>query len=389
MMSGGLDSTAITALIRREQLAAGDRHFEGLEAFHHTFSACWPGSENDEEREIDVMCRELGLVSHKLYPTPETVAAVLPSVVYHLDEPFVDPISAVQYLLMREARGYGVKVVLNGHGSDELLAGYHNHFVPVFLADLLLSGRLRSFLREQRSFRGTGWPWAGVLWSLLMRLLPRQLQLNPATPHRALERFRGGAGVFASPDGRGAPEQASTNQPMPQLSHLNARLWFEFMTRNLPRWLRMEDRMSMASSVESRLPFMDYRLVEFAFSLPDDLKLQDGYNKYILRQSMGNLLPAQMLETRTKLPFKAPFAAWLRGSWRPMLQDLLLGSCEVRTYLDYPRFRTKLESYLSGNDRALPTYLIWRVLNTELWLRTIRDRMGSVARESELHSATG
>jgi asparagine synthase (glutamine-hydrolysing) len=275
-------------------------------------------------------------------------------------------------------------VVLNGHGSDELLAGYHNHFVPVFLADLLLSGRLVSFLREQRSFRGTGWPWAGVFWSLLLRLLPQQLRLNPALPHRALERVRGSTGVFAGRDGRGAPRQATSIQPTPQLSHLNTRLWFEFMIRNLPRWLRMEDRMSMASSVESRLPFMDYRLVEFAFHLPDDLKLQKGYNKYVLRQSMRNLLPSQMVETRTKLPFKAPFAAWLRGSWRPMIQDLLGGTCEVREYLEYSKFRDKLDSYLEGNDRALPTYLIWRVLNTELWLRMVRDRWGTA--QSQRHS---
>jgi asparagine synthase (glutamine-hydrolysing) len=140
----------------------------------------------------------------------------------------------------------------------------------------------------------------------------------------------------------------------------------------------MEDRMSMASSVESRLPFMDYRLVEFAFSLPDDLKLRDGYNKYILRQSMGKLLPAHMTETRTKQPFKAPFAEWLRGAWRPMIQDMLLRTCEVRDYLDYPRFRAKLESYLAGNSRSLPTYLIWRVLHTELWLRMVRERWGTM-----------
>jgi asparagine synthase (glutamine-hydrolysing) len=380
MMSGGLDSTAITALIRAEQLTALGQ-FQGLEAFHHTFSACWPGSTSDEEAEIDLMCRELGLVSHKLYPTPETVADVLPEVVYHLDEPFVDPVSAVQYLLMREARGHGVKVVLNGHGSDELLAGYHNHFVPVLLADLLLSGRLGSFIREQRSFRGTGWPWVGVLWSLLVRLLPQRIRINPATPHRALELLRGSAGIFASVDGGGSPEASGPTRPVPRLSHLNARLWFEFTTRNLPRWLRMEDRMSMASSVESRLPFMDYRLVEFAFSLPDDVKLRHGYNKYILRRSMRNLLPSHLTETRIKHPFKAPFEDWLRGAWRPMIQDLLVRNCEVGRYLEYPKFGKKLASYLDGNDRALPTYLLWRVLNTELWLRMVRDRWGTAPRD--------
>jgi asparagine synthase (glutamine-hydrolysing) len=377
MMSGGLDSTAITALIRAEQLNKSDNPFEGLRAFHHTFSVCWPGSANDEEAEIDLMCRELGLVSHRIYPSAEMVAGTLPAVVYHLDEPFDDPIAAVQYLLMREARGYGVKVVLNGHGSDELLAGYYKHFVPVFLADLMLSGRLLSFFREQRAFRGTGWPWAGVLWYLLLRLLPRQFRLDPAIPHRVFEQLRGSSGVFAPYDDEAVGETTSSSEPVPSLSHLNARLWFEFRTRNLPRWLRMEDRMSMASSVESRLPFMDYRLVEFAFTLPDSLKLHNGFNKYVLRQSMRELLPARVVATRAKQPFKAPYTEWLRGAWRPMIQDLLVNTCEVGRFLDYPRFREKLASYLDGNERALPTYLLWRVLNTELWLRMVRDQWGT------------
>ncbi|MBA2459901.1 MAG: asparagine synthase (glutamine-hydrolyzing) [Gemmatimonadales bacterium] len=303
MMSGGLDSTAIAALIREHQRDRGEaaRTFDGLISFQHTFSACWPGSASDEEAEIDVMGAKLGLVCHKIYPRPETIADVLPSLAYHLDEPFFDPVAAVQYLLMREARAQGAKVVLNGHGSDESLAGYR------------LMGRL------------------------------------------------GGAGMLAGQPRGSAWDPADSCVEPPGLTALGAALWFQFAIRNVPRWLRMEDRVSMAASVESRLPFLDYRLVEFAFALPDDLKLRDGYSKYILRQAMRDLLPARLLGTRTKRPFLAPFAQWLRGPWRPMIKDLLSHPGQVAPYLNYPRFRANLD--------AIEPNLLWRVLSVELWMR--------------------
>lgn len=163
--------------------------------------------------------------------------------------------------------------------------------------------------------------------------------------------------------GRGRPATLSNPFSFP------GALWFEFMTRNLPRWLRMEDRMSMAWSVESRLPFMDYRIVELAFRLPNHLKLRDGYNKYILRQATRGLLPERLVETRSKRPFHAPYSAWLRGPWRSMVADLLLGSSQVGAYLNRQAFGTKLQAFLNGNDSALPHYLVWRALSTELWLR--------------------
>jgi asparagine synthase (glutamine-hydrolysing) len=373
MMSGGLDSTAITALIREQQLLAakGTDTFEGLRSFHQTFSACWPGSGQDEESEIDLMTSRLGLASHKVFPAPETIAAVLPTVMYHLEEPFPDPIAAVQYLLMKEARDNGVKVVLNGHGSDESLAGYVDHFVPPFLAGLLLSGRIPDFVREGRAFKSPEWDWQQVTEHVLINLLPSSFRSRAIGLARTL-RLRSRVTLFRGPEpnARGASaELAGVPDPTP----LKTAVWRKFSDEVLPVWLRMEDRMSMASSVESRLPFLDYRLVEFAFGLPDRFKLRDGYTKYILRRSMRGRLPDRLVEARVKLRFNAPYAGWFRGPWRPMISDLLLGECEVAPYLKGDRFRTRLRAYLDGSDSSLATRMLWRVLATELWLRMVRS----------------
>lgn len=351
MLSGGLDSTSITALIHEQRRLSGStiggRNWQGLQDFHLTFSACWPGWQSNEEAHIDLLCGQLDLSCQKLYPTGEGIADLLPTVMYHLEEPFENPTAVLQYLLMREAREHGVKVILNGHGADEILAGYPGAFVPPYLASLLLSGRPLKYLREKRAFQSTG------EWS--SRQVGEELRWNVQ---------QWGKRVGLLPDN-------GTDLAVPQhLSPLNLALWFKFTEKILPMWLRMEDRVSMAWSVESRLPFLDYRLVEFAFNLPDDLKLRNGYTKYVLRQAMKDRLPEEITFDRVKQRFATPYDTWFRGAWRPMLEDLLVGSCKVQPYLDLPRFQNELRAYLAGSDNVLDADTLWRVLSTEIWLRT-------------------
>jgi asparagine synthase (glutamine-hydrolysing) len=365
MMSGGLDSTTITALIRAQQERAEAGAHAGLRAFHHTFSACWPGSSQDEEKEIDLVCAALQLRSHKLYPSAQQLADVLPEMSYHLDAPFHDPIAAVQYLLMRQARSHGVKVVLNGHGSDEALAGYHELFVPGLLAGHLRSGRLPALLREWQAFAGTGWAWQRVLGELARAVLPAGLVHARADATKA--RMRAPGGFFAV---ELAPDLLEPAAAPPGLTPLGGALWHAVFREILPRWLRMEDRMSMAWGVESRLPFLDYRLVELAFRLPDDLKLRDGYNKFVLRRAMQGVLPERLVQERAKRRFIAPFWAWGAREWRPLLEEMLMQDARISPYLDYARFRARLREYLAGNTATIHFRVLWRLLGTEMWMRS-------------------
>ncbi len=379
MLSGGLDSTSITALIREQskRTDVGDSGLEteALQNFHHTFSACWPGWQNNEEAEIDFLCAKFDLLSHKVYPTGELLADLLPKVMYFLEEPFETPTALVQFLLMREAKEHGVKVVLNGHGSDETLAGYPGFFVPPFLASLLLSGQPLKYLREHRAFRPSReWKNRRVPEELLRALVPASLRPRIDELLYAGEQQRITGGIFSAVKTPPMSRQAGVNTEASQdLSLLNSVLWLKFTEKILPMWLRMEDRVSMAWSVESRLPFMDYRLVEFAFNLSDDLKLKDGYTKYILRQAVQDILPERIVFNRVKQRFATPYGRWFRGAWRPMIEDLFAGSCAVQPYLDLPLFREKLQAYLAGNNAALDTNVLWRVINTEICLKTFSE----------------
>jgi asparagine synthase (glutamine-hydrolysing) len=355
---------------QRQRAGAGESvapEMNALREFHHTFTACWPGWSADEEPQVDALCAQLNLSSHKLYPTAAQVADALPAIVYSLDEPFETPTAVAQYLLMRQARAAGVKVVLNGHGSDEALAGYAQAFVPPLLAGLLLSGRWSHYLSERRAFSVVErWGRGTVARQVLLALMPVALKRHAQAISRWLRRRESSMAIFA--DGGGVDEEVDDD--LRGLSPLNEALARALTRTILPMWLRMEDRVSMACSVESRLPFMDYRLVEFAFALPDSLKLRDGYTKYILRRTMWDRLPQRIVSQRAKQRFATPFDDWFRGAWRRMIEDLLLsGSCKVEPYLRLNKFRPRLQSFLGGRSDVLGAGMLWRILNTELWMR--------------------
>jgi asparagine synthase (glutamine-hydrolysing) len=375
MLSGGLDSTAITALIHKQRrlgAAAGPVESNGLQAFHHTFSSCWPGWSDDEESDIDHLCTTLGLSSNKIYPTSHTVGDLLPKVMEAIEEPFPNPTPVIQYLLMQQARGHGVKVVLNGHGSDEALAGYPFMYVPVYLAELLLGGRAKRFWNEYRAFSSDRhWSKRDIAVSLLKGLTPVSLWPRfDALVQTALH-----SDMNADILSDAIPQPPDVNPAglasIRGTSLVNATLWRTFAQTIVPMWLRIEDRTSMMWSVESRLPFMDYRLIEFAFSLPAHLKMKGGYSKHILRQAMSGTLPEQIVTNRVKRRFSSPFVKWIRNEWRPMIEDLLLGSCKVQPYLKTPLFRLRLRQFLDGNDQAIPGGVVWGILSAELCMRAV------------------
>ena len=374
MLSGGLDSTSITALIHEQRVRDGHgsatQESVGLRSFHHTFTACWPGWSHNEEAQVDNLCDQLGLVSHKSYLSAESMAGVLQEVAYHLEEPFESPTALVQYLLMKKAKEVGVTVVLNGHGSDEALAGYPNQFVPLFLADQFPGHPLR-FVKETLRFRETtGWTF-------------RQSLDHAAKAHRKVRASAGYLSPPGSPDNQKSVHWARRHHAVIApggLSALNTELWKTFSTYMLPRWLRMEDRMSMAASVESRLPFMDYRLVEFAFNLPDEFKLRNGYTKAILRDAMRTRLPDAIVLDRVKKRFGAPWGSWLRGPWRGAVEDALLGSCQLEDHVDMSEVRSGLRAFLNGSSSTTDPPRIWRTFNAELCLRAFAGGLAQNAR---------
>jgi asparagine synthase (glutamine-hydrolysing) len=370
-LSGGLDSSAIAATM------AGlvGRPIE-------TFSVAFKErafSELNYAREVSTA---IGANAHEIVIDDVDYFGALPSLVWHEDEPIAHPSSVPLYFVSAMAKAH-VTVVLTGEGSDELLAGYGRYPRIMWnwragrIYDTAVPGNVRSAIAERvvpmlpprlarfagRSFLGADrTPESMVFDSFAaVRLCEQRALLADAlksavTPTRAysaaLEYFR-------------RPPAGAT---------LLDRLLYTDMKTYLVELLMKQDQMSMAASIESRVPFLDHKLVEFAASLPDSWKLSGLTTKRVLREAMKAVLPASILN-RPKMGFPVPLGAWLRGGWNSVASDVLLDRrSRERGVIDPKAVERLLRDHASG--RVNGTDRLWSLLNLELWFRTFIDKQG-------------
>jgi asparagine synthase (glutamine-hydrolysing) len=266
-----------------------------------------------------------------------------------------------QWQVMSLAREAGVKVVLDGQGGDEVFAGYTN-YAPQHLYGLLGSDPARFPVEALALGFNQGWRTArsAARSALAMRVR------SPVQPSLAA---KADAALLA-------PEL----REMADLSHDEWRLWprvfdgwlnnvlyWELTRTRLPALLRYEDRLSMAFSIESRVPFLDHRLVELAFALPDAVKRHAGWSKYGLRCALDGLLPRSVVWRRDKKGFPTPVGNWLRDSRGAaalqLLRDPARRSGHLFSQAALDRFTRE---HVEGRvDRS---WQLWRALSTELWM---------------------
>jgi len=305
-LSGGLDSSAICGAVAK----AGDGTVQ------HAFSCQFPGTSVDESRYARDVAEATGLRMHEVTPTAEELVADLDALLLAQDEPFPDSSMYAQWRVMRLAREAGVTVLLDGQGSDEIVAGYSG-FRALAAADLLRQGRVRHAAAEVWAVREQT-PLAGAALRALAAVAP------PAVRRRARERSRRRGARFVDPGlrRRGDPALAELERPG---GGLEDGLRHALLETSVPVLLRSEDRNSMAHSIESRVPFLDHRLVEFAASLPRELKVDRGQTKVVLRAALGDLLPPSVIARTDKIGFATPERAWLLGAARAAIEEELAG----------------------------------------------------------------
>jgi len=350
-LSGGLDSSAVVG-----HLGLG-RHVER----QHTFSARFPGWRLDEGRYIADVVALSGARSHEVEPVPDPTD--LERVVWHQDQPFGSLSIYAQWAVMRLARDEDVTVLLDGQGADETLAGYHFYFAALFRY-LLRTGRWLALLREMRAFSAAHGQ--ARLRALAFYTLPE----SAARFARSLRRGPGVSAAFARTQATLATARAASPRFRTDLDETLASTLTETM---LPGLLRYADRNSMAFGREVRLPYLDHRLVELAFSLPWDMKLHSGQTKRVLREAMSAYLPDSVKARRDKIGYAPPQAAWLRGPLREWAEDLLASQrFAEREWNDAPEVRAMWRTFRDGNDEAEAD--VWRFLSVEAWARSFLDR---------------
>jgi asparagine synthase (glutamine-hydrolysing) len=347
-LSGGLDSSSIVCIMSR-QLREHAPDSESMGERLKTFSAIFPGDPIDERAYIEHVLKASDAEGNFVAPTPGEFIGELPRFVWYLDEPMVSSGPYAQWRVMRLAAGK-VKVLLDGQGGDELLAGY-TPYQYVYLRQLLSERRFGQLAHEAMRARD-------VLWPHLRRRIGKRPRSVPIRP-------------LLRPD-----FIASVQRPRdPRVrDDLKLRLLQDLTAYSLPSLLRYDDRNSMAHSVESRVPFLDQELVEYVLSLPAEAIIRDGWSRAILRDAMRGPLPEKIRRRRWKVGFTTPEFRWIRAE-RAYFEELMRSeSFRLRPYWDGEAVARAFADALDG--RAEESLFFWRAINVEIWHRVYFDRDG-------------
>jgi asparagine synthase (glutamine-hydrolysing) len=370
-LSGGLDSSAIAALMARMI----DRPLQ-------TFSVAFKQrafSELDYARQV---ARAIKAEAHEIVIDDHDFFSALPRLVWHEDEPIAHPSSVPLYFVSSLARQH-VTVVLTGEGSDELLAGYGKYpritwnWRAGTVYERTVPRRLREAVSRHIVPALPGRPGRYARRSFLaMDRTPEAMFLDNFASIRLDEQRRLlAARLQASVDPVAAygSSMASFNRPNGHSTLLDRLLYADIKTY-LVELLMKQDQMSMATSIESRVPFLDHKLVEFAAALPDSWKLSGLTTKRILREAMRGVLPESILN-RPKMGFPVPFGAWVRGRWNSVARDVLLDRrSRERGVVDPVAVERLLIDHAAGRTDGADR--LWSLLNLELWYRTFIDGEG-------------
>ncbi|MEF8730761.1 MAG: asparagine synthase (glutamine-hydrolyzing) [Candidatus Accumulibacter meliphilus] len=296
-LSGGLDSSAIVCQADElRPVAAGALH---------TFNAASEDPRFDERSWCALVNQSVDAAAHHVFPSGEEFDKDLDALIWHQEEPFTSASIYAQWAIMREARANNIPVLLDGQGADEGLCGYRKFYL-FYLGDLIRRRRIGRLLSEVYSLvvRGD----RGMLrWREGARYLPAFLRGR--TPSLS---------AFLTSSGKALWDRSQLS--LGGRTSIAERQVMDLTKFSVPSLLRYEDRNSMAWSIESRVPFLDYRLVEWLVSLPAEVKLAGGQTKAVMRQALRGLVPDAILDRRDKMGFVTAQEVWMRDTLRPAIE---------------------------------------------------------------------
>jgi asparagine synthase (glutamine-hydrolysing) len=356
-LSGGIDSSTVVGLMARN-----------MDQPVKTFSIGFREDSYNELHYARIAARKFGTDHHEFFVTPE-ICDVVSDLVWHFDEPFADSSAIPTYMVSKLAREH-VTVVLSGDGGDEVFGGYTRY---------VIERKRRLFARLPEAVR------RGVMEPLSRRLphgvhgrnFLHNVSLNPVDRYldsmsifSALNRtslytleFRNSlssseivAGMFHAYAAR-----VKTNDPVDQLLYIDSKTYLpgDILTK--------VDRMSMATSLEARVPLLDHKLIEFMVKAPASLKLAGYETKYLLKAAVKDLVPAEILN-RGKQGFGVPIQQWINSQLRDRIRDTLLSKeCRNRGYVNIEYVKVLLDEH--ERDRRDHSMALWSLLMFELWYR--------------------
>ncbi len=324
LLSGGLDSTLIVCTLNKLGFIK-DNNFK-------TFSAVFEEEEFSEKKYIDETLKLVPLKPYFTYPSPYEVKKYLSEIFYYNEEPLRSLAVYSQYLLYKSIKdNSNIKVVLNGQGADEMFGGYTGHYRLLFY-HLIKKGKILRFLKEMNLYRK---------------------KRNNNFSHIINNSFFINLIKFIL-----------------YKNSFNISTFHEIIKSALREYLRYDDRNSMAFSIEARVPFLDYRLVEFAFSLGVSHKIDNFTNKKIQRDYAANIIPDIILNRTDKMGFVSPQEVWQKNQIKKEIEDSFsnLNRMLVFDLYSKEKIMKNYKEYITDKSDNWP--YIWRIYCMEQWLKT-------------------
>jgi asparagine synthase (glutamine-hydrolysing) len=334
-LSGGLDSSAISAIASDEYAKKSNDKFIAINAKSIDDS-------NDESVFAKIVADKLNLDLNVVMPTYEDFLKTIDDVIYTQEEPFGSPSMFMGWHVFQKARELNCTVMLNGQGSDEILLGYERYFTSTLNFNKPFS-QLKEIINQNKNSRLSLLNTLGYyvyfrsFFIRKMRLKNKSLLKNKFKQSKYFNFVKKSSESYSDPF---------------KLQQL------EVTELQLPHLLRYEDRNSMRHSIETRLPFLDYRLVEFCVSLPLSLKIKEGWTKYILRKGINDLLPESIVWRKNKFGFESPDRIWL-SKYNDQMMKEIKNSKILNHYCNMDLLLNKYES-MSLKDK-------WMYFNIVRW----------------------
>lgn len=362
-LSGGLDSSAIVCEINRLLRQSGDQELQ------KTFSSCSVYEQYDEKEWMDEVIKHVAVDAHFIYPKLEDLFKHTPQLVWQHDEPYQSQSAYLGWHVFKLAKENGVTVLLNGQGADEYLGGY-GQFTDIRQFNLSRSLKISELYKEIN---------ANTTYRGLKGLSQIKSILNLYVPLYIKDYLRERNGGINSIKSLLRLPQNIYKHPLnnimyktgtvPEISELFT------LYSPLPKYLRWEDRNSMAHSIEARVPFLDYRLVEFTRSLPDNFLEYMGVTKRVMREGLSDLLPSKIKNRHDKKGFITPEEQWVKYDNPDLFRKKLKESIEVTNGLISPDAIPYFEKVL--NSEMAFDYTYWRFILFAEWVKKFQIDLSS------------
>lgn len=359
-LSGGLDSSAIAAL-------AAPRLPGRLQVFTGGFKE---RSKYDESAYARLVAERVGAEYHEVFPQAADLAETFADLVYYLDEPIAGAAVLPQYFVSKLASNH-VKVVLGGQGADEVFCGYARYLVAYLEAGMQQAVYGEGESGADLSRLAANLPYLRGYEPMMMSFFGSDLFGDPASRYfRLLRRSENMESILQRPQrsGYSTAEAFRAEFERPSSTALIDRMTYMDVKNHLQSLLQLEDRTSMAVSLESRLPLLDYRLVERGLAVPAARRFADGRPKHLFRRAVEHAVPPEILQRRDKMGFPVPIFEWFNGPLKGFVEDILLGQTTRQRGFFH---MDQVEACLRAEKPFGRT--VWGLLSLELWFRRFFD----------------